>query len=93
MGAAPAEDSHLRIAEVAACIRALLSIVNRYIEDPCAACIATGTLAVDLRCHPNLQDADPGEMKMYTIVKSRDLSHILDVHPSHRVRATPVPWA
>jgi hypothetical protein len=29
MGAAPAEDSHSRIAQVAACIRALLSIVNR----------------------------------------------------------------
>jgi phosphoglycerate dehydrogenase-like enzyme len=28
MGAAPAEDSHSRIAQVAACIRALLSIVN-----------------------------------------------------------------
>ena len=28
MGAAPTEDSHLRVAQVAVCIRALLSIVN-----------------------------------------------------------------
>jgi putative sterol carrier protein len=36
MGAAPAEDSHSRIAQVAACIRALLSIVNRYTDVLCA---------------------------------------------------------
>jgi hypothetical protein len=35
MGVGPAEDSHLRIAEVAACIRALLSIVNGYTDVPC----------------------------------------------------------
>jgi hypothetical protein len=36
MGAGPAEDSHLRIAEVTACIRALLSIVNGYTDVPCS---------------------------------------------------------
>jgi hypothetical protein len=35
--AAPAQDSHLGITQVAVCIRALLSIVNRYTDFPSAA--------------------------------------------------------
>jgi hypothetical protein len=35
MGVAPAEDSHSRIAQVAARIRALLSIVNNYADFLC----------------------------------------------------------
>jgi hypothetical protein len=66
MGVAPAKDSLLRIAEVVACIWALLSIVNGYTDVPWTQCIATGTLTVDLRCHPNFQDSDSSETKMDT---------------------------
>jgi hypothetical protein len=42
MGAAPAEDSHSRIAQVAACIWTLLSIVNRYTDVLCALRVVGG---------------------------------------------------
>ena len=53
--------------------------MNGYIDVPWAQCLATGTLTVHFQCHPSLQDADPVEMKMDTIVKSHERSHILDV--------------
>jgi hypothetical protein len=48
MGTASAEDSHLRIAEIAARIWALLSIVNTYLDVPCASCSR-----LDRLFHPN----------------------------------------
>jgi hypothetical protein len=61
-------------------------------------CIATGTLTVDLRCHPNFQDADPGEMKMDTIVKGHERStddfaamhKMTSTYPAFEFRVDPV---
>ena len=53
--------------------------MNGYIDVRWVQCLATGALTVHFQCHPNLQDADPVEMKMDTIVKSHERSHILDV--------------
>ena len=58
MGAATAEDSHSRIAQVAARTRALLSIVNVYTDLIDAWCIAIGRCGS--LCHPS-QGADPFE--------------------------------
>jgi hypothetical protein len=60
MGAAPAEDSHSRIAQVAASIRALLSIVNRYTE-LIARAARQGNSSFYVT--PQLPGADPGGMR------------------------------
>jgi hypothetical protein len=49
MGAAPAEDSYSKIAQVAACIRALLSIVNRHTDVHLRAVHRDWIVL----CHPN----------------------------------------
>src|SRR5207248_145492 len=56
MGAAPAEDSHSRVAQVADCIRTLLSIV---IGTRCSLRVVHRDWIV--LCHPNFQRADPFE--------------------------------